>query len=229
LNTSIKKIFLIVLFGSVLGLIVNQVNPKGISLIREKEEISWAEDSLFSQHTDSTTETVDKPINSEKKKIDTSVFQVKNETIKSEVIPDSNKSSKRDSLNIIKKEPVVVKFDEPKAINLEQAYKLYKQGILFIDAREPADYKAGHIKNAISIPYEESEQYKYKLKDIPKDQPIVTYCAGTDCELSILLGNELFFEDGYKQVYVFFGGWIDWKNSKYPEDSDQTPEINRNK
>jgi 3-mercaptopyruvate sulfurtransferase SseA len=30
-----------------------------------------------------------------------------------------------------------------------------------------------------------------------------------------LLAN-LLFEQGYKQVYVFFGGWNEWLNASYP-------------
>ena len=41
--------------------------------------------------------------------------------------------------------------------------------------------------------------------------------------MSILLGN-LLFEDGYKQVYVFFGGWVDWTNADYPVEH---PEVEK--
>ena len=50
---------------------------------------------------------------------------------------------------------------------------------------------------------------------LSKEKPMVIYCGGTDCDLSILLGN-LLFEQGYKQVYVFFGGWFDWLSANYP-------------
>lgn len=109
----------------------------------------------------------------------------------------------------------VIAFPEPKAITLEQAYKLYNKGILFIDARDESDFLAGHISNSMNIPFDDFDNHKQKLKQISKDKPIVIYCAGTDCDLSILLGN-LLFEQGYKQVYVFFGGWIEWLDADYP-------------
>jgi len=108
-------------------------------------------------------------------------------------------------------------FTEPKAIKLDQAYVLYNKGITFIDARDTSDFYAGHIKNSINIPFDDFDNYKQRLDQLPKEKPLVIYCAGTDCDLSILLGH-LLFEMGYKKVYVFFGGWVDWINAKYPVD-----------
>ena len=106
-------------------------------------------------------------------------------------------------------------FDEAKAITLKKAYELYKQNVLFIDARDYVEYEIGHIKNAVSLPYLEFDEHKTMLDTIPKSTPIVAYGDGKDCDLSILLGDKL-FESGYKEVYIFFGGWIDWQTANYP-------------
>ena len=58
------------------------------------------------------------------------------------------------------------------------------------------------------------------LKKIDKKQQIVTYCAGSECDLSIVLGNVM-FDRGYKKLYVFFGGWNDWLKAKYPIESSE--------
>ena len=63
-------------------------------------------------------------------------------------------------------------------------------------------------------------QYKSVLDNISFDTPIVAYCDGKDCDLSIHLGDKI-FNMGYKQVYIFFGGWIDWQMAGYPTDSDE--------
>jgi rhodanese-related sulfurtransferase len=104
---------------------------------------------------------------------------------------------------------------EPAAIHLEQAKNLYNQNALFIDAREKEEYELSHIKGAMNIPFYSFDEYKNQLKNIEKSRVIVTYCSGTDCELSILLGNKL-FELGYKKTFIFFGGWNDWLEAKYP-------------
>jgi rhodanese-related sulfurtransferase len=106
-------------------------------------------------------------------------------------------------------------FDEAKAITLKQAYLLFNQNVLFIDARDYVEYEIGHINNAISLPYLDFDEYKTILDTIPKSKPIVAYCDGEDCDLSILLGDKL-FESGYKEVYIFFGGWLDWQMANYP-------------
>ena len=108
--------------------------------------------------------------------------------------------------------------DEAKAITLKQAYSLFNQDAIFIDARDYIEYEIGHIRGAITLPYEEFEKYKSVLGSISMDTPLVTYCDGKDCDLSILLGDKL-FEIGYSQVYIFFGGWIDWQVNNYPIDT----------
>lgn len=109
-------------------------------------------------------------------------------------------------------------FDEAKAITLKQAYSLFQQDAFFIDARDYVEYEIGHIRGAITLPYQEFDKYKSVLESISKDTPLVTYCDGSECDLSILLGDKL-FEMGYKQVYIFFGGWIDWQENNYPIES----------
>jgi rhodanese-related sulfurtransferase len=110
-------------------------------------------------------------------------------------------------------------FDEAKAITLKHAYSLYNQNVLFIDARDYVEYEIGHIKYAVSLPYLDYDEYKTILDTIAKTIPIVVYCDGKDCDLSILLGDKL-FESGYKEVYIFFGGWIDWQMANYPVEGE---------
>lgn len=108
-----------------------------------------------------------------------------------------------------------VNFKEPPAIHLKQAKNLYDHNALFIDAREKEEYDLSHIKGAINIPFYSFDEYKNQLKNVEKGRAIVTYCGGTDCDLSILLGNQL-FELGYKNTFIFFGGWNEWLEGKYP-------------
>jgi rhodanese-related sulfurtransferase len=120
----------------------------------------------------------------------------------------------------VKEEKELQTFSEPKAVTLEQAFKLFENGVDFVDARDEGDFLAGHITKSINIPFDDFDNHKQKLDQLSKDKPMVIYCAGTDCDLSILLGN-LLFEMGYKKIYVFFGGWNDWLDAKYPVDYPQ--------
>ncbi len=104
------------------------------------------------------------------------------------------------------------------AIKLPRAYELYKKGAKFIDARTKEEFAEGHIKNSINIPFYESEKYESVLSNLDKNKTIVTYCSGEDCDLSIMLSDEL-FEKGFKRIYIFYGGWNDWLEAGYPVES----------
>jgi rhodanese-related sulfurtransferase len=161
--------------SSVLGLLINYFNPKGISFIKEERQLNFVEDSTTSYITNENT--------------------------------IGNKQNSGEEI------------DEAKAITLKQAYLLFNQNVLFIDARDYVEYEIGHIKNAVSLPYLDFDEYKTILDTIPKSKPIVAYCDGKDCDLSILLGDKL-FESGYREVYIFFGGWIDWQMANYPAEGE---------
>ncbi len=106
-------------------------------------------------------------------------------------------------------------FNQPRLISLSQAYELYKDKTLFIDARDSEEFNDGHISGAINIPYFHADEYLPRLDPVVRTEPVVVYCEGEDCDMSIRLGNEL-FSKGYKKVFVFFGGWEEWEKSGYP-------------
>ena len=209
MKTDIKLVLIIIFTSSLLGLIYNFFSPSGIALIAEKKEMQWADDSLFNSN-----------LNEDFQKKDTTTITLND---KSKVNSDSS-INKKDEINkpVTKKELSNSKDDkeetelsEPVAIHIKQAYNLYQQNAFFIDAREPEDFKYAHIKNSINIPFDHFDNYKHLLDNINKEKIIVTYCAGTDCDLSKLLGN-LLFEMGYKKVFIFFGGWNEWLEADYP-------------
>ena len=198
-----------------LGLIVNYFNPEGISLVRKKLELNWAPDSLFNN--------INK-INSSEVNDSSSKIIKENNQLVSHANDNREPITKEEPVKaLIEKEKLkeeskeVISFTEPQAVTLEQAYKLYNGGVKFIDARDEADFLTGHITNSINIPFDDFDNHKQKLEQLSKEKPMVVYCAGTDCDLSPLLANML-FEQGYKQIYVFFGGWVDWQKANYPSE-----------
>ena len=208
-----KKIFGIIITSSVLGLVINYFSPEGIPLIREKLEIKWAPDSLFLEPNEDTLvfREITTPLTTSSKNED----QLKVEIPATVNNKEENNTTQKEPQKIAEDIKEAIALTEPKAITLEQAYKLFNTGVKFIDARDEADYLAGHITNSVNIPFDDFDNHKQKLEQLSKEKPLVIYCAGTDCDLSILLGN-LLFEQGYEQVYVFFGGWNEWLNAKYP-------------
>jgi rhodanese-related sulfurtransferase len=211
-----KKIFGIIITSSILGLVINYFNPAGIPLIREKLELKWAPDSLFLEPIQDTTIVIDviTTLTTSQKDEEEKQVELKSKANNTEEIQSVQKETQKIAEKI-KDEEEVVAFTEPKAITLEQAYSLYSKDVIFVDARDESDFLAGHITNATNIPFDDFDNHQGKLEQLTTEKPLVIYCAGTDCDLSILLGN-LLFEKGYKQVYIFFGGWLEWLNANYP-------------
>ena len=196
-----------------MGLVINYFNPEGIPLIREKVELKWAPDSLFLELDKITPANINDSLSLEISEVDKE--KGLENTKPKEFVEEETEPITSEPKKIIEEVKEAIAFTEPKAITVEQAYTLFNKGVKFVDSRDEADYLAGHITNSINIPFDDFDNHKQKLEMLSKEKPMVIYCSGTDCDLSILLGN-LLFEQGYKQVYVFFGGWLEWLNANYP-------------
>jgi len=51
-------------------------------------------------------------------------------------------------------------------------------GVLVWDVRPPAEFEAGHVPGAVSVPPEELQR---RLDDVPDDVEVVAYCRGPFC------------------------------------------------
>lgn len=192
-----KNIFLIVAASSIIGLAYNALNPNGVPLVKEERILHFENEN--SEIKDSRS--LELP-DAEEIETGNDMKNREENSIVEELIDDTPKP-----------------FSQPVAIKLSRAYELFKQGIKFIDSRSTEEFAEGHIKNAINIPFYESEKYDDLLNKIDKNEILVTYCSGEDCDTSILHGDEL-FDKGYKRVYIFYGGWNDWLDAGYPIESD---------
>jgi rhodanese-related sulfurtransferase len=111
----------------------------------------------------------------------------------------------------------------PKAeefIALDKARELWGNGAaLFIDAREPADYSAGHIGNALNLPALSFEQHFGAIVPMltPESQ-IVIYCDGQECDLSHRLAESL-RQQGFTNSHILFNGWTAWRQAGLPTTS----------
>jgi rhodanese-related sulfurtransferase len=220
MKISYKKIFGIILTSSLLALAFNYFNPAGVPLIREKTELKWAPDSLFLDMDENNNAMPDDK--SDGNNSDAADGKITSgDDLKNKKQSDENTSEELEQVEQKEEKSEdteskeTLAFSKPKAITLDQAYTLFNRNELFIDSRDEADYISGHIAKSVNIPFDDFDNHKAKLETISKEKPIVIYCGGTECDLSILLGN-LLFSQGYKQVYVFFGGWDDWVNANYP-------------
>jgi rhodanese-related sulfurtransferase len=96
------------------------------------------------------------------------------------------------------------------------------EAALIIDAREPDDYDDGHIRGAINIPYDIGMTDPASLERLDTGGlPIVTYCGGGTCEVSLTLAEELIMT-GHSPVAVYIGGFSEWAEAGYPVDRGQS-------
>lgn len=187
MKQNLSKILSIIIISILISLLYNHFNPNGLNLIRERKRLKWESDSLIIFN-----------------KIDSSFSK----TNLSETKPS-------DSIFVKKVENTIEPFKEPKAIKLDVAFKLFKDGIKFIDSRSVEEFSEGHIKGAINIPFYGSENHIEVINRLNKNEIVVTYCSSEDCDISILSGDEL-FEMGFKRVYVYVGGYDEWTRNNYP-------------
>lgn len=105
---------------------------------------------------------------------------------------------------------------DPPFVPVGEAIALHKAGVRFLDARDAKEYAGGHIPGARSLPfYDFDAKQAAALDGAAKSDPIVVYCEGVGCELSLFLGRQL--EGlGYTGVKVFYGGFPEWKNAGLP-------------
>jgi len=104
----------------------------------------------------------------------------------------------------------------PQMIELAEAQRLFEAGnALFIDSRHEFDYNLGHIKGAMNIPLKDFDARVAELSALPKNNIIIVYCDGADCNSSIEFASKLFVA-GYSSVKIFFGGWREWNASQLP-------------
>ena len=105
----------------------------------------------------------------------------------------------------------------PLQIQISRVKQFYDAGAAtIVDARDAPEYADGHIPGAINLPYDEVVTDPERLEQFdPKGKPIIVYCGGGTCELSMNLGFAL-VNAGKKKVLVFMGGWPEWSTSGNP-------------
>ena len=102
-------------------------------------------------------------------------------------------------------------------IDIGIAKNLFENNILFIDARAEEYYKEGHIPSALC-----NDDIEKLINEIEKkisfDDGFVVYCSDDDCgsseELAIYLQ-----EQGFMNIFLFKGGWKQWKENNLPVNS----------
>ncbi len=109
-------------------------------------------------------------------------------------------------------------------IHLDTAWQFSQdKRFLFLDARHPSVFRRAHIPGSVSFFDLEFKQRIQAFRDtVPLDRPLVAYCDGAECRSSELLAKAL-AEAGFKYVYLFFGGWAEWRDANKPVEKSPVP------
>jgi len=100
-------------------------------------------------------------------------------------------------------------------LSIDEAYTLFKtQSALFFDGRSKRFFRKVHIKGARSVYFAKVESNPI-LKQVNKDQLIVTYCSNIRCHIAFTLARRL-RKLGFTNVYVFAAGLEEWIKARYP-------------
>ncbi len=102
-------------------------------------------------------------------------------------------------------------------IDLERVHRIHQsKKAIFIDSRYPADYNQGYIPGAVNLPNDMFDEYYPEVADLfDINEPVVIYCSGPDCDLSLLLAGTL-HEMGYTKIMLFEEGFPAWEEAGYP-------------
>ena len=81
-----------------------------------------------------------------------------------------------------------------------------------IDLRDPKEYKAGHLLNAIHMPYESLEERLPRIEKL-KSQPVIVVCENGKHSRT---ASALLRKSGFTRVYSMDGGMTKWKENGLP-------------
>jgi rhodanese-related sulfurtransferase/DNA-binding HxlR family transcriptional regulator len=97
--------------------------------------------------------------------------------------------------------------EEVEAIGREELLaRLGRGDVVLVDVRPEAEFAAGHVEGARSIPLEELEQ---RLAEVPADREVVAYCRGPFCAYAHEAVRRL--RDSGRTARRLREGWPEWQ------------------
>ncbi len=202
LTSTLKESGLLLLFAIGLAIGFNHWNPRSIDWIKPTFERIQATDSdlgLTEQPNNRITEQPNSQTPSE------TTSKTPSETTSKTPSETTSKTNSETNAQLFKAQPGVVK-----EITKAQFVKLMKGPHFMIDARTAESYAKGHIGSAVNFYGGEAEMLiPQMLSTVPRDQVILIYCDGGECELSHHIADAL-KQFQYGPMYIYTGGWAEW-------------------
>lgn len=93
----------------------------------------------------------------------------------------------------------------------ELVRRLRRRDVVVLDTRPAAEYRAGHIAGAVSMPVDEIQQH---LRDLPKGKDYIAYCRGPYCVYADR-AVEILQASG-RRARRLADGFPEWKMAGFP-------------
>ena len=219
--------FVLIAVGAALGVGYNLVSPKPVPwTYKAPPTISLDDDADSTAHGDAPPETAP-PVTGEAVSMAPDSAPEPGEghpsmaQVGSDTPPDPDADLIPPAENLY---PDIPESEFPIEAGINKIKRFYDRGgLLVLDSRESTDYAMGHIKGALSTPHDEYVADVEWLDATAQDpRPIMIYCDGGDCELSINLAFAL-CQSGHRKVLVFKEGYPAWEDAGYPTVTGDQP------
>lgn len=107
---------------------------------------------------------------------------------------------------------------EARSIGLDEARRKIERGEAFVlDVREPAEYEAGHVPGALSIP---QADLATRLSEVPRDRDVLVVCASG---MRSMRATQFLRGLGYDRVLNLLGGTTAWREAGLPIEREPAP------
>ncbi len=102
-------------------------------------------------------------------------------------------------------------------IDAENLIELYQSvaGLKIIDSRLYEDHVLGHIETSHSLPLHQTDCSTLSKLAKSREQAMVFYCNNNVGDASIK-AIQIASDCGYKRLFWFRGGFVEWKDKDYP-------------
>jgi rhodanese-related sulfurtransferase len=114
--------------------------------------------------------------------------------------------------------PEIPDLERPFNVDLATVKRFVDAGAaLLVDARDPDEHAEGHIPGSVNLPWSTAGTDPAQLEAVDSGgRPIIVYCGGGTCEVSIHLAESLVHQFGKRRVLVYMGGFPEWAAAGYP-------------
>lgn len=102
-------------------------------------------------------------------------------------------------------------FAQQEALKVKEFKKeIKKKEAIVLDVRTPEEFADGHIRNATNADWKNPEEFKIKISQLPRTEPVYVYCrSGVRSEKA----SEWLRANGFTQVSGLDGGIEAWKKA----------------